>query len=64
MHMYERADCENPKHILLHFTICTSHVREREIVGDGGEGRGGSMNGREFTLSLMLGISLLSVTSQ
>ena len=46
MHMYERADCENPKHILLHFTNCTSHVREREIVGDGGEGRGGSMNGR------------------
>ena len=46
MHTYERADCENSKHILLHFTICTSHVREGEIVGGGGEGRGRSMNGR------------------
>ena len=63
MHMYERADCENPKHILLHFTICTSHVSEREIVGDGGEGREYEWE-REFTLSLMLGVSLLSVTSQ
>ena len=46
MHTYERDDCENSKYILLHFTICTSHVREGEIVGDGGEGGGRSMNGR------------------
>ena len=64
MHMYERADCENPKHILLHFTICTSHVRERDSGRwRGGEGREYEWE-REFTLSLMLGVSLLSVTSQ
>ena len=53
MHRYERADWENSKHILLHFTICTSHVREGEIVG-GWRGRERKEYEweREFTLSL------------
>ena len=64
MHMYERADCENPKHILFHFTICTSHVHERDSGRwRGGEGRAYEWE-RKFTLSLILGVSLLSMTSQ
>ena len=46
MYTYKRADCENSKHFLLHFTISTSHVREREREW-GMEGRGGSMNRRD-----------------